>query len=133
MNAFAGYLYRHLRGNGWGIDDLARRSGLSQASVRGLLDPTADELPGLPDGETVAALARALCVSRTELVLKAAEACGLATGQTYSEAPAAPQVPVHDRASELRRRLAHGSRYALGGHRRVQRLGGFDGALAEAL
>jgi hypothetical protein len=132
MNALAGYLYRHLRDNGWSIDDLVRRSGLSPAGVRTLLDPTAEELSGLPDRDTVVALARALGVPRTEVVLKAAEACGLATGRMPYEAPTLHTATNHQLVRELRRRLAQGARSSLGPQRRLGHLTAIDGALAEA-
>jgi hypothetical protein len=86
MNALAGYLYAELRARGWGIDDLAGRSGLSRAAVLALLDP-AEERSMLPDCETVEAVCTALEVDRTELVLAAAAACGLATGAVARPEP----------------------------------------------
>ena len=58
MNALAGYLYGQLRAHGWGVDDLAARSGLPRATVLNLLDP-AEERAGLPECTTVEAVALA--------------------------------------------------------------------------
>jgi hypothetical protein len=109
MNALAGYLYGQLRSLGWGVDDLATRSGLSRSAVLSLLDP-AEELSTLPDCTTVKAVAAALGVDRTELVLAAAAACGLATTRQQRPEPTLSTATNAQLVRELRRRLASGAR-----------------------
>ena len=109
MNALAGYLYGQLRSQGWGVDDLAVRSGLSRGAVLSLLDP-AEERSMLPDCATVEAVAGALGVDRTELVLAAAQACGLAMARESRPEPTLRTATNAQLVRELRRRLASGAK-----------------------
>jgi hypothetical protein len=109
MNALAGYLYAELRAYGWGVDDLAARSELPRATILSLLDP-AEERSMLPDPDTVRAVADALGVERTELVLAAARACGLATVRAGRPEPTLRTATNAELIRELRRRLASGAR-----------------------
>jgi lambda repressor-like predicted transcriptional regulator len=109
MNALAGYLYGQLRAKGWGVDDLASRSGLSRATILSLLDP-AEERSMLPDCITVEAVATALEVDRTEVVLAAAEACGLAIARADRPEPTLRTATNAQLIRELRRRLATGAK-----------------------
>jgi hypothetical protein len=109
MNALAGYLYGQLRSLEWGVDELATRSGLSRSTILSLLDP-AEERSVLPDSSTVVALAAALGVDRKELVLAAAEACGLATARANRPEPTLRTATNAQLIRELRRRLASGAK-----------------------
>jgi hypothetical protein len=108
MNALAGYLYGQLRAHGWGVDELASRSGLSRATILSLLDP-AEERSMLPDCITVEAVAEALGVDRIDVVLAAAEACGLATARASRPEPTLRTATNAQLIRELRRRLATGA------------------------
>lgn len=125
MNALAGYLYNNLRRLGWGVDDLAAASGLSRSTILELLDP-AEELTALPDFGTVDALVSALDVDRTEVVLRAAEACGLSTSPVATPQPTLKTATNSQLVSELRRRLANGARSGALPRRAVPALASVD-------
>jgi len=114
---------------GWSVIDLVRETGLDAGAVADLLGP--DLLLAMPDGDVVRRLATGLGVPLQQVVLAAAEACGLATslhGDRERER-ALRAASDEDLMRELRRRLVAGRNSADVRRRRMSHLALIQGAL----
>jgi transcriptional regulator with XRE-family HTH domain len=90
----------------WTLADLTRGTGLDESDLMPILSK--DWLADWPTSQVIDALARALHVPARELVLRAAEACGLSVDLEASPAGLA-DASNEQLMRELRRRLALGA------------------------
>ena len=105
-NELAVLIENRLAKKGWSVTDLVRETGLTAGTVAELLGPR--ELPGMPDGDTVERLATALGIPPRRVVLRAVEACGMATSWAgdhaacpgLAEAHSGGGKPVHKGTSD---------------------------------
>jgi lambda repressor-like predicted transcriptional regulator len=106
MNRLGAYVQAEMDWRGWTLSDLTKAAGLDESDVMPIL--SREWLADWPSSQVVDAVARALQVPARELVLRAAEACGL------SIAEKGPVASIADSSNEelmreLRRRLALGA------------------------
>lgn len=106
MNRLGAYVRAEMAWRNWTLTDLTRGTGLDESDLMPIL--SRDWLPDWPSTQVIDALARALHVPARELVLRAAEACGLSVDD---EATAAGLLDSSNEElmRELRRRLALGA------------------------
>jgi len=106
MNRLGAYVQAEMDWRGWTLTDLTKAAGLDESDLMPIL--ARDWLADWPSSQVIDAVARALHVPARELVLRAAEACGLAVDE---EGPGATLVDSSNEElmRELRRRLALGA------------------------
>ena len=112
VNALGSYLRDQMDLLGWSRRTLAARSGVDSLELEAILDSPV--LPEWPQPETLMGLARVLSVPVREVVMHAAEGCGLGV---LASAPAVHTLSLtsnEDLMREVRRRLALGA--ATGGY-----------------
>ena len=106
MNRLGAYVRAEMADRGWTLADLTRGTGLDESDLMPILSK--DWLADWPSSQVIDALARALHVPARELVLRAAEACGLSVDLAASPAGLA-DASNEQLMRELRRRLALGA------------------------
>lgn len=106
MNRLGAYVRAEMADRGWTLADLTRGTGLDESDLMPILSK--DWLADWPTSQVIDALARALHVPARELVLRAAEACGLSVDLEASPAGLA-DASNEQLMRELRRRLALGA------------------------
>lgn len=118
MNTLRGFLLDHMAQRGWDAAELAASSGLAAEEIAPLLGD--ETLSGWPSPAVVKGLAKALQVPCREVVLQAAEACGVPVDAPGAAPVAAPAEALVEEAGilqatnevllrEVRRRLALGA------------------------
>ena len=108
INSFGRFVDEQLTLLGWSRDDLAERSGLDDWTVAGLLDSPV--LSEWPEPDVMLALARAFSLPVREVVLRAAEGCGLHVTGPLNPAETILLATNEELMREVRRRLALGAR-----------------------
>lgn len=93
---------------GWNRVVLAERTEIDQWVIATILDSPL--LAGWPEGEDLLALARAFSVPVREVVLRAAEGCGLSVMAPLSPTETLLLASNEELMREVRRRLALGAR-----------------------
>ena len=93
---------------GWSRADLSERTGIDEWTLAAILDSRV--LAGSPDTDDVLALARAFTMPVREIVLRAAEGCGLNVMAPMNPTETLLLASNDELMSELRRRLALGAR-----------------------
>jgi hypothetical protein len=93
---------------GWDRAVLAERTGMDKWMLATILD--SHVLAGSPDTDDILALARAFSMPVREIVLRAAEGCGLHVMAPLSPTETLLLASNDELMSELRRRLALGAR-----------------------
>ena len=93
---------------GWDRAVLVERTGMDEWMLATILDSPV--LAGWPEGEDMLALARALSVPVREIVLRAAEGCGLHVMAPMSPTETLLLASNEELMREVRRRLALGAR-----------------------
>ena len=106
MNRLGAYVQAEMDWRGWTLAELTKAAGLAESDLMPIL--TRDWLADWPSSQVVDAVARALHVPARELVLRAADACGLSVDE---EGPGATLADSSNEElmRELRRRLALGA------------------------
>jgi transcriptional regulator with XRE-family HTH domain len=127
-NELAVLIENRLAKKGWSVTDLVRETGLTAGTVAELLGPR--ELPGMPDGDTVERLATALGIPPRRVVLRAVEACGMATSWAGDREHGLRTASDEELMRELRRRLLAGRSSGDARRRRLSHLALIGGALA---
>ncbi len=93
---------------GWSRASLSERTGLDRWTLEAILEsPT---LADWPDSDAVLALSRAFAVPVREVVLRAAEGCGLHVMEPLSPTETMLLASNDELLREVRRRLALGAR-----------------------
>ncbi|GAA2737838.1 hypothetical protein GCM10009867_26660 [Pedococcus aerophilus] len=93
---------------GWNRAVLAERTGIDEWTIATILD--SHVLAGSPDTDDILALARAFSMPVREIVLRAAEGCGLHVMAPMNPTETLLLASNDELMSELRRRLALGAR-----------------------
>lgn len=93
---------------GWNRAALSERTGIDEWTIATILD--SHVLAGSPDTDDILALARAFSMPVREIVLRAAEGCGLHVMAPMSPTETLLLASNDELMSELRRRLALGAR-----------------------
>jgi transcriptional regulator with XRE-family HTH domain len=106
MNRLGAYVRAEMADREWALSDLTRGTGLDESDLMPILSK--DWLADWPSSQVIDALARALHVPARELVLRAAEACGLSVDLEAS-ADGLADASNEQLMRELRRRLALGA------------------------
>jgi transcriptional regulator with XRE-family HTH domain len=106
MNRLGTFVRAEMDLRSWTLTDLTRGTGLDESDLMPILSK--DWLADWPSSQVIDALARALHVPARELVLRAAEACGLSVEEEGQVAGLADSSN-EDLMRELRRRLALGA------------------------
>lgn len=104
MHALSRLVQQRMDALGYSRSDLARRAGVSKATVTELLSDQRDTLDGMPAKSTVAGLATALHIPTEQLLLAAAEAYGVPVDAPVL-VPTVDGVSSTDLARELARRV----------------------------
>jgi hypothetical protein len=108
INCFGRFVDEQMTLLGWGRDALAERSGLDELTIEAILDSPV--LPEWPDPDALLALARAFALPVREVVLRAAEGCGLHVTGPLNPAETILLATNEELMREVRRRLALGAR-----------------------
>lgn len=106
MNRLGAYIRAEMAWRNWTLTDLTKGTGLDESDLMPVLSK--DWLADWPSSQVIDALARALHVPARELVLRAAEACGLSVEEEAAGAGLA-DASNEELMRELRRRLALGA------------------------
>lgn len=106
MNRLGAYIRAEMARRNWTLTDLTKGTGLDESDLMPVLSK--DWLADWPSSQVIDALARALHVPARELVLRAAEACGLSVEEEAAGAGLA-DASNEELMRELRRRLALGA------------------------
>lgn len=93
---------------GWNRAVLSERTGIDEWTIATILD--SHVLAGSPDTDDILALARAFSMPVREIVLRAAEGCGLHVMAPMNPTETLLLASNDELMSELRRRLALGAR-----------------------
>lgn len=112
MNALGSYLRDQMDLLGWSRATLVARSGLDAYELEAVLD--SPMLAEWPQPETLMGLARVFSVPVREVVMHAAEGCGLGVRSTVPPVHTLSLTSNEDLMREVRRRLALGA--ATGGY-----------------
>lgn len=116
-----------LHEKGWSVARFILESGVAAEVVANLLGP--QQLPAMPDQETLARLSTALDVPYRQLVVAAGVACGLPKNQEDEPTFVLRFVSNQELINELRRRLVQGRNHADAQHRRAAHLALLQAAL----
>jgi hypothetical protein len=111
MNSLGRYVHSEMAWRDWSLSDLAAHAGLAEDDLLPLFN--AGPLADWPSSRVISALADALRVPSRELVLQAAEGCGLPV-QAETVGAELVRASNAELLQELRRRLAMGA--DAGGH-----------------
>ena len=106
MNRLGAYVRAEMERRSWTLTDLTKGTGLDESDLMPILSK--DWLADWPSSQVIDALARALHVPTRELVLRAAEACGLSVEDEGATAGLLDSSN-EELMRELRRRLALGA------------------------
>lgn len=106
------YLQDQMAARGWGLSDLAVRSGVARADLAPLLEE--GRLEDWPSSEVVARLVQTLQVPARDVVLKLAEACGLPMAAGPEHEAGILAATNEELMLEMRRRLVQGA--TIGGY-----------------
>lgn len=106
MNRLGAYVRAEMEWRNWTLTDLTKGTGLDESDLLPILSK--DWLADWPSSQVIDAIARALHVPARELVLRAAEACGLSV-EDEGTAAGLLDSSNEELMRELRRRLALGA------------------------
>ena len=107
-NSLGTFVLEQMRLLGWSRETLMQRTALDEWTLEAILD--APVLPEWPEPRAMAALARELNLPVRELVLQAAQGCGLDVLAPLSPTETLMLASNEDLMKEVRRRLALGAR-----------------------
>lgn len=108
INSLGVFVQEQMDLNGWDRASLVERTGMDQWMLATILD--SHVLAGSPDTDDILALARAFSMPVREVVLRAAEGCGLQVMAPLSPTETLLLASNDELMGELRRRLALGAR-----------------------
>jgi hypothetical protein len=107
-NSLGTFVREQLRLLGWTRDTLQERSGVDEWTLEAILD--APVLPEWPEPAAMLGLARALGLPVREIVLQAAQGCGLHVLTPLNPTETVMLASNEELMREVRRRLALGAR-----------------------
>ncbi|MDU0313444.1 hypothetical protein RKE38_07080 [Phycicoccus sp. M110.8] len=107
-NSLGTFVLEQMRLLGWSRETLMQRTALDEWTLEAILDSPV--LPEWPEPRAMAALARELNLPVRELVLQAAQGCGLDVLAPLSPTETLMLASNEDLMREVRRRLALGAR-----------------------
>lgn len=108
MNSLGVFVQEQMDLLGWSRALLCERTGIDEWTVATILD--SHVLAGSPDTDDTLALARAFSMPVREVVLRAAEGCGLSVMAPLSPTETLLLASNDELMAELRRRLSLGAR-----------------------
>lgn len=127
-NELGTVIENRLRDKGWSISRFTLESGVSADLVAGLIGP--EQLPSMPDEQTLVRLSEVLDLPFRQLVIAAAVACGIPRNQEGEPTFALRLATNEELLKELRRRLVRGRNHADAQRRRLAHLALMQHALA---
>ena len=107
-NSLGTFVHEQMRLLGWSRETLLHRTALDEWTVEAILD--APVLPEWPEPQAMIALARAFNLPVREVVLQAAQGCGLHVLAPLNPTETLMLASNEDLMREVRRRLALGAR-----------------------
>ena len=107
-NSLGVFVHEQMRLLGWSRAALVERTGLDEWTLEAILD--APILPEWPEPHAVLALARAFSLPVREVVLQAAQGCGLNVVGPLNPTETLMLASSEELMREVRRRLALGAR-----------------------
>jgi len=107
-NSLGTFVREQMRLLGWSRPGLVERTGLDELTLEAILD--APVLPEWPEPSVMIALARALSLPVREIVLQAAQGCGLHVVGPLNPTETLMLASSEELMKEVRRRLALGAR-----------------------